>query len=116
MVRKADEMSVNRVKELYGGKGEIEVTHILKQDELKGKCKFCAKVKLAPGASIGLHRHDDEEEIYYITAGTGLVNDNGVEKTVTAGDVLLTAGGEEHSIENTGSDPLEFNAVILLYS
>lgn len=103
-------------EQMRGGKGSIKITHILKQDELKGKCRLCAQMSLEPGSSVGLHRHENEEEIYYITRGKGLVNDNGTETEVNAGDVVLTPDGEEHSIENIGDEPLEFTAVILLYS
>ncbi len=43
------------------------------------------------------------------------MNDNGEMKGIKAGDVMLTPGGEKHSIENIGNEPLEFLAVIMLY-
>ena len=36
------------------------------------------------------HEHIDEEEIYFILKGKGLVNDNGNEQEVTVGDAVLT--------------------------
>ena len=115
MIKKSNEM-VKEVKEqMRGGKGNIEIMHILKQDELKGKARLCAQMTINPGCSIGLHEHVNEEEIYYILKGKGLVDDNGVKQEVCAGDCILTGNGASHSIENTGDEPLVFVAVILLY-
>lgn len=102
-------------EKMRDGKGTIEILHILNKDDMKGKCRMFAKVTIKPGCSIGLHEHIDEEEAYYIIKGTARVNDNGIMKEVKAGDVILTPGGEKHSIENNGDEPLEFIAVILVY-
>lgn len=115
MVKKTGEMEKELKELMRGGKGTVEVTHIFKQDELKGKCRLCATLTINPGCSIGLHEHVGEEEIFYIISGSGIFNDNGEQKRVTAGEGLLTVGGEKHSIENDGDHPLVLMAVILLY-
>jgi len=115
MIRRANDMVKEFKEKMRDGKGTIEITHIFKQDELKGKARLCAKILINPGCSIGLHEHVNEEEIFYIISGTGIVNDNGEIKEVQAGDAIITGGGATHSIENTGTQPLELMAVILLY-
>ncbi|WHH61035.1 cupin domain-containing protein [Petroclostridium sp. X23] len=113
---KSPEQMVNEYKEeMRGGKGTVELLHIFQQDELKGKCRIFAKITMNPGCSIGLHPHENEEEVYYILSGTGTVNDNGNIKEVKVGDAVLTGGGAQHSIENTGDQPLVLMAVVLLY-
>ena len=115
MIRKSSDM-VREIKEqMRGGKGSVEITHIFKQDELKGKARLCAKITINPGCSIGLHQHLNEEEIFYIIKGKGLVDDGGQCCEVTSGDSILTGNGASHSIENIGTEPLEMLAVILLY-
>ncbi len=115
MVKRAEEM-VREIKEqMRGGKGSVEITHIFQKDELRGKARLCARLTINPGCSIGLHPHMDEEEIFYVISGRGLVNDNGAEKEVKAGDGILTGGGASHAIENIGNEPLVLFAVILLY-
>lgn len=116
MVKQVEKMKTEIREKMRGGKGSVELLHILEQDELKGKVRLFAKVTLNPGSSIGEHDHVGEEEAYYILKGTAQVNDNGVLKTVHAGDVILTGGGAYHAIENAGSEPLEFVAVIMLYA
>lgn len=115
MIRNAGEMLTEIKNQMRGGKGNIEITHMFKQDELTGKARLAAKLTINPGCSIGMHDHTGEEEIYYITSGKGIVNDNGVVKEITVGDAVLTGNGNSHSIENNGAEPLELVAVILVY-
>jgi len=115
MFKKAGDMITEIREQMRGGKGKVEITHIFKKDEIRGKSRLCARITLQPGCSIGMHEHVDEEEIFYILEGTGVVNDNGTEYTVCPGDAILTGGGDSHSIENTGNEPLVLLAVILLY-
>ena len=115
MIKSATDMASELKHEMRGGKGDVEITHIFKQDELTGKARLCARITLNPGCSIGMHEHPAEEEIYYIISGKGLVNDNGNVKEVTVGDATLTGNGAAHSIENIGQEPLVLFAVILLF-
>jgi len=115
MIRLGSEMDSEVRENMRGGTGEIRITHCIKKDEFKAKCRLCAKITIQPGDSIGFHEHSDEEEIYIITRGTGLVNDNGNEQKVTPGSAILTGNGAGHSISNIGNEPLELIAVILLY-
>lgn len=115
MVRRANAMERQIRENLRGGNGSVEFVHIVKQNELGGKCRLFAKMIVNPGCSVGLHDHTNEEEIYYILAGSGMVVDNGLKQEVGPGDAIVTGGGNSHSIENTGKEPLEVMAVILLY-
>lgn len=115
MVKRAEEMLKEIKDQMRGGKGSVEITHIFKQDELKGHARLCAKIAINPGCSIGVHQHLEEEEIFYVISGRGRVDDNGTNKEVNAGDGILTGGGAVHGIENIGDEPLVLFAVILLY-
>ncbi|MCX7710769.1 MAG: cupin domain-containing protein [Clostridia bacterium] len=115
MIKKAEQMVREIREQMRGGKGSVEIAHIFNQDELKGKTRLCAKITLNPGCSIGIHEHVNEEEIFYIIKGKALVEDNGIKQEVQAGDAIVTGGGASHAIENTGNEPLEIMAVILLY-
>jgi mannose-6-phosphate isomerase-like protein (cupin superfamily) len=44
-----------------------------------------------------------------------MVNDDGKETPVKAGDAVVTGGGASHSISNTGDAPLVFHALIVTY-
>jgi len=115
MIKRSNEMVQEIKEQMRGGKGSVEITHILNQNEINGKSRLIAKVTLNPGCSIGWHEHVNEEEMYYIIKGKAVVDDNGQKHELNHGDASLTVGGKSHSIENAGDEPLEFIAVILLY-
>jgi mannose-6-phosphate isomerase-like protein (cupin superfamily) len=117
MYRKESEMKLQIREKMRGGKGEVKILHIFEKEELNGKARLCALIRLDPGCSIGPHEHNDEEEIFYFIRGRGLAIEDGKEYIVEPGSALLTGGGLSHSIENTHQkEPLEFMAVILLYN
>lgn len=115
MIKHCKELRTDSVSNFRGGNGELQITHFLEveKDEFSTKGRLFAKNVLKPGASIGLHEHVGDFETYVILSGEGLVNDNGEQKSVQPGDVIITRHGEQHSIENTGSIDLEFIALIL---
>jgi mannose-6-phosphate isomerase-like protein (cupin superfamily) len=114
MVRKMADMEKQVRREMRGGKGTVEIQHVFRQEELKGKARLFARMTVAPGSSIGYHVHEGEEEIFYILSGSGLVVEQDVSTRVGPGDAVLTGAGG-HSIENQGDTPLELVAAILLY-
>ncbi len=97
------------------GKGAVEILHVFRQKELRGKVRLFARLRLAKGSSIGYHLHDGEEEIFYILSGTGEVTEGGTTSVVGPGDAVLTGNGAGHSLENLGEEPLDLLATILLY-
>ncbi|MGI6567675.1 MAG: cupin domain-containing protein [Limnochordia bacterium] len=115
VIRRAEDMVKEVREKMRGGEGTVELLHIFRKDELKGRARLFAKITLQPGCSIGFHNHDDEEELFYILRGTGTVNDDGKEAVVRTGDAILTGDGAGHEIANTGDEPLEIMATILLY-
>ena len=75
--------------------------------------RLYARITIAPGTSMAPHIHEGETESYYIVSGTCVVTDNGQPATLTAGDVLITADGESHSIANETDTPVELIALIV---
>src|SRR5690554_469286 len=115
MIKEAERMRVETWREMRGGKGEVKIKHIFEKDELKGHTRLLGLITLDPGCSIGLHEHREEEEIFYIIKGHGRVVDEGHTWAIGPGDAVLTGDGGSHAVENTGTEPLEFVAVILTY-
>ena len=115
MIRRQHEMTTAQREKMRDGDGIINFLHYFTQDELKGDCRLCSKITIQPGDSIGYHEHHDEEEIYIILNGNGLVDDALKPTEVFPGDVVLTRDGQGPSIKNCGDEPLEFIAIILLY-
>lgn len=68
--------------------------------------------RLIPGASIGMHTHEDSSEIIFITKGNGCVNYDGSIIPLSAGDVHYCPKGHGHSLINNSDADLEFSAVV----
>ena len=113
MVRTKKEQTVE-FKCIRNGNGEAEMHKILNTaEELYGKGRMFNHMILAPGRSIGEHRHEGDNEIFYFLKGSGIYNDNGTVVRVSAGDTAVCNNGECHSLQNDGAEPLEFIALIL---
>ncbi len=67
---------------------------------------------LAPGSTIGYHKHEGNCEIIYIFSGTGKCLYEGGEETLAAGDCHYCPEGKSHSLINNGVENLEFFAVV----
>ena len=68
------------------------------------------KGMLEPGASIGIHTHDDSCEVIFILAGSGTIIEKASDdseatcSSVTAGDCLYCPKGQAHSLRNTSEE------------
>jgi mannose-6-phosphate isomerase-like protein (cupin superfamily) len=66
-----------------------------------------AEATLEPGQATERHYHRASEEIYLMTAGSGLLEIDGETRRVTAGDAILIPPGAWHTIENDGTEQLK---------
>ena len=75
------------------------------------------KGRLVPGASIGLHTHEDSCETIFILSGKGsiLEIEEGQEilKEVNPGECLFCAKNQTHSLRNTSDEDLIFYASVI---
>jgi mannose-6-phosphate isomerase-like protein (cupin superfamily) len=63
------------------------------------------KRALKPGSGIGLHEQD-EDEIYYVLSGTGVMTLDGKTVEIAPGTAVLTRTGSSHSLKQTGNEDL----------
>jgi quercetin dioxygenase-like cupin family protein len=97
---------------MRGGTGAVRIRHFFKKEELGSPLRLLAELILEPGTSIGMHRHEKEEEIFVIVSGSGEVaGDDGRWHPVRAGDAILTCSGESHTVRAT-TETLVIIAVI----
>ena len=113
MIRKECEM-ISVSKCIRNGNGNTDMLQLLNgPDEMYGKGRMFNKMTLAPGNSIGEHRHSGDSEIFWFLSGTGEYNDNGTVTEVGPGDLAVCNDGELHALVNNGTEPLTFIALIL---
>lgn len=113
MIKRPQELTEKKVKNLRDGRGTTTMYHLIEGRELKNKAKLISRLVLEPGASIGVHDHTDDFEVYYIIKGEGRVLDDGFMQPIGSGDVVYTADGQSHYLENTGDEELELIAIVI---
>jgi mannose-6-phosphate isomerase-like protein (cupin superfamily) len=73
---------------------------------VRGVVRF-GEATVAPGASTAVVRYPREEQIYYVTAGSGEAIYAGKKHPVRTGDFLYLAPTIAHGLVNNGGDPLQ---------
>lgn len=107
LLRKRGDMPHGPLKHCHGGKGSLDWIRVLDGDSLRGRrLRFVHDDVLPPGASIGAHRHETDEEYYYILSGTGVMTLDDRPCDVSAGDIAAVFPGGTHALENSGSGDL----------
>ncbi|MCL2834193.1 MAG: cupin domain-containing protein [Treponema sp.] len=114
MVIKKNERKTEIKEKMRDGEGSVRITHFV-DTENENHTRMLAEITLNKGCSIGYHQHVNETEYFFISSGAGIVNDNGKEVEVSAGDSVVTGNASWHSIKNTGDEPLVLTAVIITY-
>jgi quercetin dioxygenase-like cupin family protein len=70
------------------------------------------RAQLPPGEAHNFHHHPEMEEILYILSGTAEQWIEKEKRIMTAGDSIYLPTGIVHGTFNTGSEPLDFLAVL----
>lgn len=108
-----DKRDIEHYFEKANGKGTTHIERLLPDECLQNEIVMYAKVTLDKGASIGIHPHINDSESYYILKGKARYIDNQTEHILSEDACTYTAKGNSHSIENIGSEPLVFIALII---
>ena len=108
--KESDTTGVKEVAAIHQGDGIIKVRGFF-EEASRLPVKFHVW-ELDPGVSEGDHIHDDLEECYYFTQGSGVMTLDGQHIPVSAGDAILAPPGCDHGMRNTGSTPLK---VVLIW-
>jgi len=95
------------IENCHDGSGTLHCTEMLAAYRRAGPgFRFIHDNILEPGASIGEHVHDGDEELYLILDGEGVARIDGEEKPVKAGDVIVTRSGHAHALRNSERGPM----------
>jgi uncharacterized cupin superfamily protein len=89
--------------------GELRCERQRLSRPLGGAGATLSRYRIAPGArSMPLHVHVDEEELFFVLAGTGLSWQGDAVHEVRAGDLIVhLADGAPHTLLGAGDEPLE---------
>lgn len=100
-----DTQDIQQLPSVHQGDGSIKIRGFFDQ---QSRLPIRFQVwELAPSVSEGAHTHNNLEELYYFTAGSGVMTLDGSDTPVTAGDAVLAPPGCKHEMRNTGNEPLK---------
>jgi len=101
MFRPADEMQARTLTNCHDGSGDLECRLVLEAADTGGCLSFMHDDLLEPGAVIGEHTHEGNEEVYMVVEGHGTMIVDGEEYPIGPGDVSVCRSGHSHAIRNS---------------
>ncbi len=107
MIFRPEDIEISHLENFKGGEKHLDAKMYF-----DGTNRILTHAVLVPGASIGMHTHDDSCEVIFILEGCGSVLEEGEKKAVKAGDCLYCPKGGSHSLVNDSDADLVFCAVV----
>ncbi len=103
-----DRAAVSPVEALscHGGAGAVHYRPLLGAHENGVGIRFVHETVVPPGASIGLHAHTDDEELYLVASGSGVMTLDRAERPIGPGACAIVRTGGSHGLRNTGDEDL----------
>lgn len=95
----------------HGGTGVLTFRRLLTSTDFASAIDFVDYTSIPPGSTIGLHRHDGNEELYLIVSGTPVVRVETTVRRLQKGDVAVVRSGESHELENDTQHDVEMFVV-----
>jgi uncharacterized cupin superfamily protein len=86
---------------IHDGAGEARNVPVFTTEDFDTALQFVNYTELPPKATIGIHPHGEDEEMYVVLEGEGIMIVNGQRKKVVAGDLVLNKPFWSHGLENT---------------
>ena len=112
LIKRQAEMVRKPLPNCHDGEGALDWTNVLDGEDVAGRhLNFIHDDILPPGASIGVHRHEHDEEYYYVVSGRGMMTLDGEQLRVEAGDITAVYPGGTHGLENDTDEDLRIIVV-----
>ncbi len=108
LIKKRGDMIRKPISKCHDGEGDLDWIGVLggRDGGPAKRLRFLHDNILKPGVSIGVHRHEDDEEYYYILSGKGVMTLDGERFEVEAGDVTAVFPGGSHGLENNAQEDM----------
>ena len=94
-------------KSSHDGAGKAREVNLFRQEDFDTPLRFIIYTVLEPGNSIGYHPHGQNEEVYVILEGSGLMTVNDEERDAKSGDVFVNKAGWSYGLLNNSDAPLK---------
>ena len=115
MLRHQSEMKTETFVNCHEGTGELLCRWALARGDSQLGIQFMHDDVIEPGASIGEHRHDDEE-VYFVVDGHGTMLLDGQSVPIGPGDVAMVQPGHTHGLLNSTDGPKRLIVICVKYA
>lgn len=106
-----------KIRSMYMVPGKSARNSTVFQWELFAENEFLSAINVfhanivEPGVTLEPHQHENEEQIFFILSGMGVIEVGDEEQAVGEGDTIYLPPKLMHSIKNIGTYPLRFLAI-----
>jgi len=90
----------------HDGIGTVKEVSFFKDKDFETNIRFMNYLTLPPGTSIGIHEHKNDEELYIILEGHGMMTVDGEDRTVESGDVIVNKPFGSHGLVNDSNQEM----------
>ena len=97
----------------HDGSGPVALYEIWQDSDFASKLRFVDRVVIPPGSTVGYHRHGDNEEMYIVLEGSGLMTIEGEERRVARGDMILNPAGGAHGLVNDSDGDIDLLVILV---
>lgn len=111
LTMRLDRKLLSPTENMLGGKGVAQYRRALGPDDFFSNWSWVDHLVLPPGASLGRHRHEGMEEIFYVMEGTGTAEAGNQSAPIRKGDAIPILINEPHAMVNNGTTDLEFMVI-----
>lgn len=87
--------------------GKVDLYEVLDSTDFKAKVDFLKRFVVPPKSSIGYHEHGNNEELYVILKGKGIMTIGQKEIIVRQGDVIKNFPFGGHGLVNNSDEDLD---------
>lgn len=91
----------------HGGKGTVELYEIWGKSDFISGCDFIDRQIIPPNSTVGYHKHGNNEEMYIILGGSGIMTIADQEYRVKKGDMIKNPPFGEHGLVNDSNENIE---------
>lgn len=102
MIRRRKDVKKLSFEKCHDGIGTLDCFSMLENGDSDFGVTFFHHDIIPQGVSIGEHKHEGSEEIYYLLSGTCELIYDGEKTPMTDGDISIVKDGHSHGITNTG--------------